>query len=100
MYGRGYTREDVTLSLVYGVTSGVASLVILMLYTTNSVAAGLYHRQEWLWGVPLLLYLWQMRIWLLAHRGHLDDDPIMFALKDYYSILLGAGCAVLFYMAL
>lgn len=98
--GRGYRAGDVVLSLTYGVSSGVASLVILMLYTTNSVAAGLYRHPEWLWALPLVLYLWQMRIWLLAHRGELHDDPIVFALKDPISLVLGACCAVLFYLAL
>lgn len=98
--GRGYHSGDVLLSLVYGVTSGVASLVILMLYTTNSAAVGLYRFPYYLWGIPLLIYLWQMRIWLLAHRGILDDDPIVFALKDRVSLLLGAGCVVMFYLAI
>ena len=98
--GRGYQVGDGVLTLVYGVSAGVASLVILMLYTTNGVAAGLYRTPEWLWAVPLLLYFWQMRIWLLAHRGALDDDPIVFALRDRVSLALGAGCAVAFYLAI
>ena len=98
--GRGYRADDAILSLVYGVTSGVASLVILMLYTTNSAAAGLYRDPAWLWFIPLLLYLWQMRIWLLAHRGVLDDDPIVFALKDRISLVLGVGCAIAFELAI
>lgn len=98
--GRGYHVGDAVLSLVYGVTSGVASLVILMLYITSGVGTGLYSHPNWLWGMPLMIYFWQMRIWLLAHRGVLDDDPIVFALKDRVSLLLGAGCAIVFYLAL
>lgn len=98
--GRGYQPGDVVLTLVYGITSGVASLVISMLYITNGVATELYGNPEWLWAVPLLLYLWQMRVWLLAHRGVLDDDPIVFALKDGISLALGAGCLLALYLAL
>lgn len=98
--GRGYEPGDVMLTLVYGITSGVASLVVLMLYTTNGIATVLYRNPAWLWAIPLLVYLWQMRVWLLAHRGALNDDPIVFALKDRWSLLLGAGCAVAFYLAL
>lgn len=97
---RGYEPEDVMLTLVYGIASGVASLVISMLYITNGVATELYGNPNWLWAVPLLLYLWQMRVWLLAHRGMLDDDPIVFALKDRTSLALGAGCLVALYLAL
>lgn len=98
--GRGYEAGDAVLTLVYGITSGVASLVIAMLYITNGVATQLYGSPNWLWAVPLLLYLWQMRVWLLAHRGALDDDPIVFAIKDKISLALGAGCALALYLAL
>lgn len=98
--GRGYEPGDVLLTLVYGIASGVASLVISMLYITDGVATVLYGRPSWLWAAPLLLYLWQMRVWLLAHRGMLDDDPIVFALKDKTSLLLGAGCLLALYLAL
>lgn len=98
--GRGYEPGDVLLTLVYGIASGVASLVISMLYITNGVATMLYGSPNWLWAVPLLLYLWQMRVWLLAHRGMLDDDPIVFALKDRASLALGAGCLLALYLAL
>jgi len=97
---RGYQPDDVVLTLVYGISSGVASLVISMLYITNGVATELYGDPSWLWAVPLLLYLWQMRVWLLAHRGVLDDDPIVFALKDRTSLALGAGCLLALYLAL
>jgi 4-hydroxybenzoate polyprenyltransferase len=98
--GRGYESGDVLLTLVYGIASGVASLVISMLYITNGVATVLYGNPNWLWAVPLLLYLWQMRVWLLAHRGALDDDPIVFAIKDKTSLALGAGCLLALYLAL
>jgi 4-hydroxybenzoate polyprenyltransferase len=97
---RGYEPGDVVLTLVYGIASGVASLVISMLYITNGVATELYGNPDWLWGVPLLLYLWQMRVWLLAHRGILDDDPVVFALKDRTSLALGVGCLLALYLAL
>lgn len=98
--GRGYQPDDVVLTLAYGIGSGVASLVILMLYITNGTAAKLYGSPNWLWAVPLLVYLWQLRVWLLAHRGVLDDDPIVFAFKDRASLLLGAGCLLALYLAL
>jgi len=38
---------------------------------------------------PLLLF-WISRVWLIAHRGQMHDDPIVFALKDRVSYLIGA----------
>jgi hypothetical protein len=42
---------------------------------------------------PLLLY-WTSRMWMKAHRGQVDDDPVVFAAKDWQSIvvLVASGC--------
>ena len=45
--------------------------------------------------MPVLLY-WVSRIWLKAHRGELEDDPIVFALSDNVS----RATIVLFFAAL
>ena len=31
--------------------------------------------------IPILLY-WLMRMWYVAHKGKMTDDPIVFAIKD------------------
>ena len=98
--GRGYLTSDDVLVLCYGVASGLVSLVVLLLYITEGIAATLYRNVDWLWAVPLLLHAWQSRIWVLSHRGRMHDDPMVFALKDPVSWLLGAGCAAAFYFAL
>ena len=36
---------------------------------------------------PLLLY-WISHMWLLAHRGKMPDDPIVFATRDPISRIL------------
>jgi 4-hydroxybenzoate polyprenyltransferase len=36
--------------------------------------------------VPILLY-WITRIWVKAHRGEMDDDPVVFAMTDRLSLL-------------
>jgi hypothetical protein len=40
-----------------------------------------------------------MRVWLLAHRGELDDDPVSYALRDTISLVLGALLATCFALA-
>jgi hypothetical protein len=52
----------------------------------------LYGQSRLLWLIcPLVLY-WTTRLWLMASRGHLDDDPVIFALKDRTSLAVGAAC--------
>jgi len=82
------------------VSSGVASLQVLVNYLMNDAfPSGVYRTPVWLWAAPVLVALWIMRIWLLAHRGDLDDDPVAFAVRDRMSYALGAGLAAAFALA-
>ena len=99
--GRGYRGADWPLTLSFGVGSGLISIVIMLLYLTNDAApSGFYGYPGWLYAVPALMMIWLMRIWLLSHRMELDDDPVIFALKDRVSLLLGFGVALSFLLAL
>lgn len=90
--GRGYRREDALPVLAFGSACAVAALLVLTLYLNSSEVLALYRRPEWLWAVvPCLLY-WQSRLWTLAHRGELHHDPVLFALRDPISLLLGVAC--------
>jgi hypothetical protein len=40
-----------------------------------------------------------MRVWLLANRGELHDDPVVFAFKDPQSLVAGAALAAFFIAA-
>jgi hypothetical protein len=46
-----------------------------------------------------LLLFWISRAWLIAHRGHMHDDPIVFALKDRVSWAVAALFVVVFVLA-
>lgn len=98
--GRGYRVEDAPLTLAFGVASGLASIQILVTYLIEEAfPSGVYVAPGFLWAAPVLIALWVMRIWLLAHRGELDDDPVAFAVRDKISYALGAGLAVAFGLA-
>jgi 4-hydroxybenzoate polyprenyltransferase/phosphoserine phosphatase len=98
--GRGYRTEDWPLTLTFGVGAGLVSIVIMLLYMTNDAApSGFYRNSGWLFAIPALVALWLMRIWLLAHRKVLHDDPVVFALRDRASLLLGGLVAGAFFLA-
>jgi len=88
--GRGYRVSDLEQLRSFGTASGYASVVVFALYIGNEVAQGLYphHRRLWLL-VPVLL-LWLSRLWLQASRGDLHEDPVVYAITDKRSLLLGA----------
>jgi 4-hydroxybenzoate polyprenyltransferase/phosphoserine phosphatase len=98
---RGYRVEDGALTLVLGVSTAVASLLIMVLFIVEEVLRRTaYQNPKVLWGVPIALAIWVGRIWLLAHRGRMADDPVSFALRDAVSLALGLMVAALFLAAL
>ena len=98
---RGYLLEDEPLTLALGVASAVASLLIMVLFIVEEMLPGpVYTHPQLLAGIPVFLAIWIGRIWLLAHRGRMNDDPVSFALRDRPSILLGILIAILFMAAL
>ena len=91
--GRGYVAEDLASLTALGAASGFTSVVVLALYIQSDKVADLYGRPEALWlTCPLLLY-WFGRTMVLANRGRVHDDPILFALRDRASWITVAGIA-------
>ncbi len=85
--GRAYFVEDFPVIAALGGASSFASVVILTLYIQSPEVSDLYARPEFLWLLcPLLLY-WLGRIALLANRGAVNEDPLVFAMGDRTSWL-------------
>ncbi|MGE0410256.1 MAG: hypothetical protein AB7P23_13480, partial [Amphiplicatus sp.] len=98
--GRGYWPADWPVTLALGAATTAASILVIVLYLTEEAfESDIYRTPEWLWSAPALVTLWTQRIWLLAHRGALDDDPVAFAVKDPISIALGAVLVIFFVAA-
>lgn len=91
--GRGYTVEDVAMLRGLGPATGFMAVLVLALYLTSPAVAALYHSPKLLWLVAPLLTYWIFRMWLLAHRRTMPDDPVIFALKDPASYVVGALAA-------
>lgn len=98
--GRGYRGNDWPITLTFGIGVGLVSVVIMLLYMTNDAApSGFYGQPGWLYGIPALLTVWLMRVWLLSNRMLLHDDPVVFALRDRVSLALGFAVFVLFLLS-
>lgn len=93
--GRGYETGDVAMLLSFGVGTSVAALLTMCVYLLEAAyPSGVYGAPEFLWLTVIAIALWCMRIWLLAHREKLDDDPVAFAVKDRLSYGVGALAVV------
>jgi 4-hydroxybenzoate polyprenyltransferase/phosphoserine phosphatase len=87
--GRGYRVSDLEQLRSFGTSSGYASVVVFALYIGNEVAKDLYPHHGRLWLLVPVLLLWLSRLWLMASRGDLHEDPVVYAITDKRSLLLG-----------
>lgn len=88
--GRGYLACDLEPVAMLGISSGSLAILVLVIYVTSEEVRILYrHPEILLLMAPVMLY-WVGRIWTLAHRGHIHDDPVIFALHDKVSYVAGA----------
>lgn len=98
--GRGYLKGDRDLLRSMGVTSGYLAVLVLALYLASPQVSLLYESPRLLWLVcPLMLY-WVAHMWFLAHRGGIPDDPIIVAVREPASYVVGAMIALLVYAAI
>jgi 4-hydroxybenzoate polyprenyltransferase len=95
MTRRGYQIEDDSLLKIAGISSGLLSILVLILYINSNKVAALYHHPDFLWGVAYVLLFWKLRLWLIATRGNMNQDPVIFALRDPVSYIIG-GLVILF----
>lgn len=86
--GRGYEGVDLVPLGIVGVSSGILSIAIFSLYLQSDKVVPLYKSPMLLiLLIPVFLY-WISRVWILAYRGALNEDPIIFAVKDVMSYVL------------
>lgn len=94
--GRSYETQDLALVEQLGVNAGFAAVLVLALYLNSDNVLRLYQTPELMWlTVPILLY-WVGRMWMKAHRGQMDDDPLLYAVRDP----VGLACGALFLIVL
>ncbi len=98
--GRAYRTEDLQHLNTMGTVSGYLSVLVTALYINSNEVITLYTHPKALWLIcPLLLY-WISRVWLIAGRGDMHDDPVVFAITDRASQITGLLLAALLWVAI
>lgn len=97
--GRGYVTSDAPLVKSLGITAGYAAVVVLALYLNSDAVIKLYASPNFLWCAVLVMLFWVSWIWMIAHRGLMHDDPVLFALRDRVSLSSGVAMAVIVFLA-
>lgn len=94
--GRAYVVDDLSAMTALAAGSSFAAVVVFALYIQSLDVAALYSRPTFLWAIcPMLLY-WLGRVTLLANRGAVADDPVVFAMWDRVSWLTGLSVLAVF----
>lgn len=97
--GRGYVVDDLPLLSSLGGAAGYLSVLVFALYANSDAVRANYAEPELLWAACPILLFWISRVWVLAHRGQMHDDPIVFAIKDNVSRISGVLIAMVLVIA-
>lgn len=88
-FGRAYQADDLAIVSMMAIASGYVSVLVMALYIDSPDVRLLYPNPTMLWGVIPVLLFWISRMVMVAHRGSMHDDPIVFAWRDWGSRACG-----------
>jgi 4-hydroxybenzoate polyprenyltransferase len=96
---RDYDVCDMEMITNMGANSGYLAVLVFALYISSDNITSLYASPAFLWFIcPILLY-WITRVWFLANRNKLLEDPVQFVLTDKISWLVILSVIVLMVLA-
>ena len=96
---RAYRSDDLPLVEAMGIAAATIAILVLCLFVSSESVSLLYARPLILWLIPPIMYYWITRMWMLAHRGQVDADPVLFAVKDPTSLITGILLALVVWSA-
>lgn len=97
---RGYHIDDLPPVSLFGISSGYISVMVLVFYIHDLQADTLYSQPDWLWFVAVAILYWISHMWLLAFRGQMNEDPVLFAIHDRTSYIVSLFVTISLYLAL
>lgn len=98
-HGRGYLTGDLSMIAALGAAAGYIAVLVLALYIDDEHTRGLYRHPQLIWLACPLLLAWISRVWMLAHRGRMNQDPVVFAMRDPFSIGVVSTIGLVFWLA-
>jgi 4-hydroxybenzoate polyprenyltransferase/phosphoserine phosphatase len=85
--GRDYRVTDLAVLWPLGVGAALSAVVVFGLFISTEETRTRYATPELLWLVALGLVYWLARLWIKTSRGKMDDDPLVYAVKDSGSLM-------------
>jgi 4-hydroxybenzoate polyprenyltransferase len=97
---RGYTAEDRRILSQMAIAAGYVGVLVLALYIDEPWVQARYGEHRMFWGICALLIFWISRLVLVANRGDMDDDPMVWAVRDRVSLMTISTISVLMALAI
>lgn len=93
--GRPYLQADLVSLTALACSSGYAAVLVMALYLNSPDFVKLYTRPELMWCLAPLAAYWIGRAIMIANRGNMHDDPIVFAFRDRASQVVAAAAVAI-----
>ena len=97
--GRGYIVSDLNFLNIISISSSLISSLILALYINSPKVLDLYTNPHLLWISCCLFLFWNLRLHFKTYKGQMEDDPIVFIIKDNFSKIIFMGIIILVFFA-
>ncbi len=97
---RGFKYSDINLLKIFSLLTGSAGCLLLAVYLFSNQAIEIYTNPFYLFFIPFITFGWFFNIYKTSVDGKITDDPIVFAIRDRLSILMGTLVVFFFIIAL
>ena len=97
---RQYNVADIPALMMLGTSSGLVAVLVLALYVNSEQVNLQYPNPEMIWLICPIMLFWVARLWLITSRAELNEDPVVFALKDRASQIVGLLCVLVVSLAI
>jgi len=98
--GRAYRVQDMPVVMALGCAAGLVASLVMALYVDSEASHMRYAHPQFLWSLFAIMIIAIGRLWLIAGRGEMHDDPIVFVLRDRASLLLLAIAGTIMWTAI
>ncbi len=82
IFGRAYAVKDKTKIALLGYISGYLSVLVFTFYIYSKKAQLFYKTPLLLWLISPCLFIWLNHMWQFAQEGKINDDPVIFTVKN------------------
>ena len=96
---RSYGTADLDVLSVIGASAGQMAVLVMALYIHSENVSRVYRRPDILWLLCVVVFYWIARVWLKLHRGQIHQDPVVYALRDGASYVVGILALLIVYLA-